>query len=204
MTKIYRFICLAAVLILSVAVVIFCVQRNSHESLKENQGQKVDDNYSQLENRYILPAFTSGMLSYNWDNPNEIKPYQFVLFYACDKSHRSSFRENPETLDIEVSAESVEQYASDFFNVSSDRVKQAEEYDSSKKVYLFSGMGGGSSVGLTDVSESDGKLILDYECYGGSNDERLWFGSLTMDISNPDQGVYLSNQSSLDSGLSFE
>lgn len=114
---------------------------------------------------YLMNVFLGGMTAYSWDDTTDIRPSNFVNFYIASIGGDLSAETVP--------AEELESFVQQYFDVSAEHLRGAEDYDPQANAYNLHGMGGGGLPGVVGFTEMDGLLTLDYVYYSASDGETV-------------------------------
>ena len=135
--------------------------------------------YDLLYEQYLHLPFRSLITSETWDNANDIPPDYFVNYYAY-YWHDNYYQGGP----LNFPPEELESYIQEYFDVSAEHIRTADQYDVEEDVYICFGLGGGGSSKVVGAEQNGKRLILDYEVYSPEDDVTvIWSGTLTVELS---------------------
>lgn len=121
---------------------------------------------AQLTDGYLVPIVISGMGAQDWDDPEELRPDQFISYYVAWAMPAERNLETPET----VPADELEAKLRERFDVSPEFLRQSACYDPDTGLYTPGYVGSAGRAEVTAAREEDGRLLLDYTCFSPADD----------------------------------
>lgn len=130
---------------------------------------------AEFETEYFLPVAYVAISSENWTSPEELPGHNLVEFYMVKKYMEDlpgplkvPFKEFPSRVD----ADEVEKYIKRYFDVSTERIREAENYDPKTNQYEFVfEIGGAATFNLVGGERlKNGNVILNFEYYSPADD----------------------------------
>lgn len=121
------------------------------------------DEYELLNQKYLFPILSTNLLTLkNWESPDEINPDIFYIFFLAF-NYGNEYEMLGTGNDEYHPADLVENYVKQYFDVSSDHMRKATHYNPEKNGYSNGGLGGISSIRVTDASLDSDILTLNYD-----------------------------------------
>ena len=115
------------------------------------------DRLAELEQEILMPMSITALASQSWTDPETLRPEQFVNFYTAKYLPAERDLSGPET----VEAATLEAAVQGSFAVSSDFLRQAENYDAETGLYTLGYLGGGALPEATGLGfDDDGDIAL--------------------------------------------
>ena len=135
--------------------------------------------YDLLYEQYLHLPFWSSITSETWDDANDIPPDYFVNYYAY-YWYDNHYQGGP----LNFPPKELESYIQEYFDVSAEHIRTADQYDGEEDVYICLGLGGGGSAKVVGAEQNGKRLILDYEVYSPEDNATvLRIGKLTAEMS---------------------
>lgn len=160
----------------------------SNSRLQDSSSANLYD-YDTLYDKYLNFAFRSGVTAQTWDNPNNLDPDSFVVYYVYCVTWGG--KEYPD-YESGFPADDLESYVKQYFNVETKTIRSSTMYDAQKNVYHCEGLGGAASAKVVGATKEGNRLTLTFEVYSGADDITvLWGGDLTIEFSG-DNFKYVS------------
>lgn len=166
-------------------------------SSQEEQEEPVTD-LEEIYRLYFHPLFLATITAESWDDPQQLSPDAFVHYYLArhyyDPVHPAERDlEREETVDQQV----LEQEVMSHFDVSREFLRQSQEYDPDRGVYVMNYLGGAASSKVVGATWNGDRLSISFEYYSPADDTTvIRSGSLQMYISG-EEYQYLSCTSAL-------
>ena len=136
------------------------------------------DRLAELEQEILMPMSITALASQSWTDPETLRPEQFVNFYTAKYLPSERDLSGPETVD----AATLEAAVQGSFAVSSDFLRQAENYDAETGLYTLGYLGGGAMPEATGLETGpDSTELLRYVYYSPADGETvIRTGTLTL------------------------
>jgi len=155
--------------------------------------------YDLLYEQYLHLPFWSSITSETWDNANDLPPDYFVSYYAY-YWYDNHYQGGP----LNFPPEELESYIQEYFDVSAEHIRTADQYDGEEDVYICFGLGGGGSAKVVGAEQNGKRLILDYEVYSPEDGVTvLRTGKLTLELSKNGY-KYVANEKQYPEGFQVE
>lgn len=158
-------------------------EKNSSQPLinQNNSSNPINVNdFDELSQKYIKPVFYAGITYYSWDNAEQIPANNFSIFYLIKciyETHSDTW------VTMTVSAKDVETFIQGYFDVTTEHLRQADNFDKDSQTYEFgNGIGAGSTYEITDVQKKDQSLTIFFNYITADNPNRK--SELKIDLSN--------------------
>ena len=117
--------------------------------------------------RYYLSASIGGILIDSWETANDIHPSHFIGFFVDHTRWTQTTWE-----DIYIPAEFFEPYIMRYFDVESEQLRKARNYNAEDNTYwLTQYYPAGNGSRITGVSIDGIVMTIDYELYGWEDDD---------------------------------
>lgn len=144
----------------------------------EDPAAEEADRLAGLEQEILMPMSITALASQSWTDPETLRPEQFVNFYTAKYLPAERDLSGPET----VEAATLEAAVQGSFAVSSDFLRQAENYDAETGLYTLGYLGGGAEPEATGLETGpDGTELLRYVYYSPADGETvIRTGTLTL------------------------
>ena len=119
-------------------------------------------NTEMLKEKYITPIVKSGVYG-NWENAEDINPrYLFEFYQYSGNLYDYDSKGNHAT--YYYNQEKVENFIMKYFDVTSDYLKESEQYEKDKNAYSLLGINGGEiPTKITAAKQEDDILTINYE-----------------------------------------
>ena len=136
------------------------------------------DRLAELEQEILMPMSITALASQSWTDPETLRPEQFVNFYTAKYLPAERDLSGPETVD----AATLEAAVQGSFAVSSDFLRQAENYDAETGLYTLGYLGGGAMPEATGLETGpDSTELLRYVYLSPADGETvIRTGTLTL------------------------
>ena len=137
---------------------------------------------TEIYDLYFHPVFLSCISAESWENPEQLQPGVFVHYYLArhyyDPKHPVERNlEEEETVDQLV----LEQEVMSHFQVTTEFLRQAQEYDPTRGVYRMDYLGGAASSKVVSATWNGDQLTIAFEYYSPADDTTvIRRGSLQM------------------------
>lgn len=144
-------------------------------SLPEDQAKK-DTLTPELEElTRIHSPVIYGIYTDNWDDPMEIDPEYFPIYYQYFRFNMPGMKEkmgeytNEETYQILVPQEAMEEVVTSHFDVPIEHIRKSRWYVPEQQAYELCGIGGGWECQIASAKQQDDLLVMEYKTYTGQN-----------------------------------
>ena len=114
------------------------------------------------DEKYLASAAQTGVLSVTWKNAEEIPADSFTNFFLLEvlyKKYPDGWFDM-----LELPAKQVEKDIQSYFDVSSEHIREAYNYNAETSTYSFGyGIGATSYIVVTDAKQDENLLTLSYD-----------------------------------------
>ena len=117
-----------------------------------------------LKEKYITPIVKSNVGSLgSWENANDANPYWLLKFYQYS-GNLYDYDSKGKHRTYYYNQEKVENFIMKYFDVTSDPLKESDQYDKDKNAYCLSGINGGEvPTKITGANQQEDILTINYE-----------------------------------------
>ncbi len=140
---------------------------------------------------YLLPISLSGMGAESWDSANDIPAECFDMFYA----RKALPKDRDLSKDTVIPQNEYEAYIQQYFDVDSEHLRSAPNYDSQLRSYIIGYLGSSAPAGITDIETNEASIQLSFEYYSPA-DETTVIQSGTILIETDESGYRYTSCSS--------
>lgn len=116
-----------------------------------------------LWQEYLRPAANQGLLKESWESPEKINPQYFIYFYFMYQFNQTGKGMDADTIFLEFPAQELEAIVQQFFDVSTQHLRQATSYNTEKQVYIYEvGAGFYSDYEIIGATREGDRYILEF------------------------------------------
>lgn len=141
-----------------------------------------NSNLDELTTTYLMPATISGVAQQNWTDANDISADSFNAFYLIKAGP-------PTSSDSEVSENEFETLIQQYFNVSTEHLRESTSYNPSRKTYTIEGIGNAIGFYVTSSKQNGNVLTMEFQ-YTSPADDSIVIAKGTLTVGFDNNGSY--------------
>lgn len=185
-----------------VGLILLTVSMVALSACDEVNTLKMNEDFASLKEKYLNNVVLSHITLNTWNSPFEVTPDAYVIFYSnlsMQKSGSITMAKQDELTDEDglllISAESLEEVVQEYFDVSTEHLRNSSYYRTDSSTYELWGMGGATDCEIINVEHINDLLVISFETFQDS--VQINTCVLTVQLSDENSFRYLSCKTEL-------
>lgn len=180
-------------LLVALSLISCSNQTQVDSTIAHISAENIDSAMDLVSYEYLLPLSLSGIGSESWDTANDIPAECFDMFYA----KKALPKDRDLSKDTVIPEIEYEAYIQQYFDVDSEHLRSAPNYNSQNHCYNIGYLGSSAPAKITDIVTDEASILLSFEYYSPS-DETTAIRSGTLTIKTSETGYRFISCSSED------